>query len=187
MNSRMFVNVCTTWVYLYNPGSCFYLFMFASLCVCVYAYEFIISYTEFGGTITLATGEKKSQSSEGKNWEQYLLLTWQVEHSACTSPSILPVSESYLILLREKVFLSVRESPERTRKRRKGLCGVKRQLAGMLKWESNSKQNILSINKKLSLNNAARSLLTPLDLRFPSASSQPGGNWFGFTLCFANP
>ena len=77
----------------------------------------------------------------------------------------------------KEVLQRVRQNPQRTERLRKGLWGVKRQFAGMPKWESNSKQNVLLINKKLSLNNAARSPLTPLDLRFASSSSQSWGTW----------
>ena len=77
----------------------------------------------------------------------------------------------------KEVLQRVRQNPQRTERLRKGLWGVKRQFAGMPKWESNSKQTVLLINKKLSLNNAARSPLTPLDLRFASSSSQSWGTW----------
>lgn len=66
-----------------------------------------------------------------------------------------------------------------TRRPRKGLRGVKRQFTEMPKWECSSKQHILLIYMKLSLNNAARSPLTPLDLRFASASSKSRGNRLG--------
>lgn len=79
----------------------------------------------------------------------------------------------------------VRQTPWRTERWRKGLCGVKRQFAGMPKWESNSKQSILLINKKLSLNNAARSPLTPLDLRLASGSFQSKGIWVCSTFSFS--
>lgn len=88
------------------------------------------------------------------------------------SPSSPILGMSHFVLPPKEILQRVRQNPQRTERLRKGLWGVKRQFAGMPKWESNSKQNVLLINKKLSLNNAARSPLTPLDLRFASSSSQ---------------
>lgn len=87
----------------------------------------------------------------------------------------------------KEVVQRERRIPWRTERWRKGLCGVKRQFAGMPKWESNSKQNILLINKKLSLNNAARSPLTPLDLRLASASFQSKGSYACSTFSSSGP
>lgn len=96
----------------------------------------------------------------------------------CTPSSSIPyVSESHLAPLLKQVLQRVRQSPQRTERWRKGLGGAKWQFAGMPRRESNSKQNILLINKKLSPNNVASSPLTPLDLRFASASSQSRGIW----------
>lgn len=92
-------------------------------------------------------------------------------------PPHCPSSACPTLLPPERSAADSETEPQRTERLRKGPWGVKRQFSGMPKWESNSTQNVLLINKKLSLNNAARSPLTPLDLRFASSSSQSWGTW----------
>lgn len=90
---------------------------------------------------------------------------------------ILCVSEPCFVPLRKDAAESEATILEdwKTEKR---TVGVKRQFAEMPEWECSFKQHILLIYMKLSLNNAARSPLTPLDLRFASASSKSRGNQF---------
>lgn len=166
------------------------LFMHESLCFCAYVYFCVsIHYSPPCILGKLPWAKRKEQShrnSEGSRegcprepqirtfpsstQEQYPLYTHKVQClAAISSPS--PVRLSPTLSPSERGGAErEKQIPWRTERWKKGLCGVKRQFVGMPKRESNSKQNILLINKKLSLNNAARSPLTPLDLKLASAS-----------------
>lgn len=167
VSMHMHMSVCIARISFYTWG----LIIFVYLCIhyfppCILG-EVPLTKRKAENKIPGAQKEKKSYVPEVESpvtssplWEQNLLLTQKVIGSAPKLPF-----ESPIFFTSETRCCRVRQSLLENRKTQKRPMWGKRQFAGMPKGESNSKQNILLINKKLSLSNATRSPLTPLDLK----------------------
>lgn len=176
------------WMYVYCMNVCWWVntHIFVLVYVCVYTRsppcilgELPLAKRKAKNKVTGSQKERMRDAPEAWNPDIPFLLLGTVppgdsKDKMIDLPPHPPFPTCSTLFPSERSATESETKPPETERLRKG---VKRQFAGMPKWESDSKQNVLLINKKLSLNNAARSPLTPLDLRFASASSQSGGNW----------